>query len=88
MFFKLKLISNMNHGIVGCGNSTNNAKGQWHYSKPSYRAQHYESMHVYLASPYLASPNGFGDCFESAQIFNVPNSLDDFSFFLLPKMGY
>jgi len=40
-------------------------------------------MHV-----YLASPNGFGDCFESAQIFNVPNSLDDFSFFLLPKMGY
>jgi hypothetical protein len=52
-------------------------------SKPSYRAKHYESMHV-----YLASPNGFGVCFESAQIFNVPNSFDDFSFFLLPKMGY
>ncbi len=33
-------------------------------------------------------PMGFGDCFESAQIFNVPNSFDDFSFFLLLEMGY
>ncbi len=72
----------MNHAIVGYGNTTNNARGQWHYSKPSYRAKHYESMHV-----YLASSNGFGDCFESVQI-NIPHSFDDFSFFLLPEMGY
>jgi hypothetical protein len=39
-------------------------------------------MHV-----YLASSNGFGDCFESVQI-NIPHSFDDFSFFLLPEMGY
>jgi hypothetical protein len=34
-------------------------------------------MHV-----YLANPNGFGDCFESVQIFNVPNywMILDFSY--------
>jgi hypothetical protein len=71
----------MNHGIVGYGNSTNNAKGQWHYSKPSYRVKHYD-MHV-----YLASPNGFEDCFESAQIYNVPNSFNDFNLSYCQKWG-
>jgi len=73
----------MNHGIVGYGNSTHNAKGQWHYSNPSYRAKHYEScMFIWQV------PMGLEIVLKVLKFFNVPNSVDDFNFFLLLEMGY